>query len=95
MSFLTSVFKAQDALEDQEQGALESEKHVLKGMLFWGKKSPYAGNEFALGRERMPSCLQGLALLLSPTKPSSQVTCPLIQRKFILYRKDKVPGTEV
>ena len=34
MSFLISVFKAQDALEDEEQGALESKKRVLKGMLF-------------------------------------------------------------
>lgn len=40
MSFLTSVFKAQDALEDQEQGALESEKHVPK-VCYFGERNPH------------------------------------------------------
>ena len=73
MSFLKSVLKAQDALADQELRALTSKNQELKGTLFWGMKSPYGGNEFALGRERMPFYLHGLALLLSPLKPSSQV----------------------
>ena len=64
MSFLKSVLKAQDELGDQELRALTSENQELKGMLFGGKKSPYGGNEFASGRERMPSCLHVLPFSL-------------------------------
>jgi len=62
-------------------------------MLFWGKKSPCGGNEFALGRERMPSCLQGLALLLSLSNRSSQVMCTYThKRKLILSRISTMDG---
>jgi len=93
MSFLISVLKAQDASEDGEQRAFRAKKRELQGMLFWGKKSPYGGNEFALGRERMPSCLQGLALLLSLSNRSSQVMCTYThKRKLILSRISTMDG---
>lgn len=93
MSFLISVLKAQDAFEDGEQRAFRAKKRELQGMFFWGKKSAYGGNELALGREGMPSCLQGLALLLSLSNRSSPVMCTYThKRKLILSRMSTIVG---
>ena len=71
MYFLICVLKSEDANGQLEElRAWRSNKRALEGMLSVGEKSPYGGNDFALGRERMPSCLHTSCPFPVTPKPS-------------------------